>query len=55
MEITEQKILHAAKKMFLTEGYHKTTTAALAKQAGVNQASIHYYFSDKETLYKIVF
>jgi len=54
MEITEQKILHAAKKMFLTEGYHKTTTAALAKQAEVNKALIHYYFSDKETLYKIV-
>ncbi len=54
MEITEQKILHAAKKMFLTEGYNKTTTAALAKQAGVNKASIHYYFSDKETLYRLV-
>lgn len=54
MEITEQKILHAAKKMFLTEGYNKTTTAALAKHAGVNKASIHYYFSGKKTLYHLV-
>lgn len=54
MEITEQKILHAAKKMFLTEGYNKTTTAALAKHAGVNKAAIHYYFSDKKTLYQLV-
>jgi hypothetical protein len=52
MEITEQKILHSAKKLFLTLGYHKTTMIALANQAEVNKALIHYYFSDKETLYK---
>jgi len=54
MEITEQKILHSAKKLFLTLGYHKTTMIALANQAEVNKALIYYYFSDKETLYKIV-
>lgn len=54
MEITEQKILHAAKKMFFTLGYNKTKMLALAKQAEVNKALIHYYFSDKETLFKIV-
>lgn len=54
MEITEQKILQSAKKLFLTLGYHKTTMIALANQAEVNKALIHYYFSDKETLFKIV-
>lgn len=54
MEVTEQKILQSAKKQFLTLGYHKTKMLALAKQAKVNKALIHYYFSDKETLYKIV-
>ncbi len=54
MEITEQKILHAAKKMFFTLGYHKTKMVVLAKQAEVNKALIHYYFSDKEKLFKIV-
>jgi len=54
MEITEQKILQSAKKLFFTLGYHKTKMLELAKQAKVNKALIHYYFTDKETLYKIV-
>jgi AcrR family transcriptional regulator len=54
MEITKQKILNAAKRMFLTEGYHKTTTTALSGQARVNKALINYYFKNKENLYNIV-
>jgi len=34
--------------MFAREGYHGTSMRALAERAGLNQASLYYYFSSKE-------
>lgn len=47
-------ILSAAEEVFALQGYNGARTAAIAKKAGVNKALIHYYFTNKETLYHAV-
>jgi AcrR family transcriptional regulator len=48
---TESRILEAAINTFLLFGYHGTTLQLIANNAGVNKATIHYYFRSKERLY----
>ena len=53
--VTETRILDAAYNIFILFGYHGTTLQQIAKEAGVNKSSIHYYFRSKDRLYvKIV-
>jgi len=54
MNETENKVLNCAFKVFLLYGYHATTLQQIAKEARVNQATIHYYFRTKENLYSFV-
>ena len=51
----KDKILAAANDTFIRHGFHGTTIEKIAIQAGVNKASIHYYFRTKENLYALVF
>jgi AcrR family transcriptional regulator len=48
------KIFLAATKLFSEKGFLKATTREIAKEAGVKQVMIHYYFTDKELLYEAV-
>ena len=41
----------AAKKEFAERGFDGARMGSIAKSAGVNQALIHYYFSNKQNLY----
>ena len=50
----EEKILAAAEKLFLQNGYPLTSTTQIAKEAGCNQALVHYYFRTKEKLFHAV-
>lgn len=50
----EGKILAAAEKMFLQKGYPLTSTTEIAREAGCNQALVHYYFRTKEKLFHTV-
>ncbi len=52
---TEQKILEAAKKVFLLRGLDGARTQDIANEAGINKAMLHYYFGDKERLFETVF
>ncbi len=52
---TEQSILEAAEKEFLSQGFARTKTTEIARLAGVNHAMIHYYFRTKENLFNMVF
>ena len=52
---TEQKILEAAKKVFLLRGLDGARTQDIANEAGINKAMLHYYFGDKERLFEQVF
>lgn len=51
----EQKILAAARKVFLNQGYAGARMQAIADEAGQNKALLHYYFRSKEKLYREVF
>ena len=45
---TSGKILRAAQKLFALRGFDGVTMRAIASEAGVNLASIVYYFENKE-------
>lgn len=47
----EQEILLAAEGEFLKNGYDATSTAAIAKTAGVTHAMVNYYYRTKEQLF----
>lgn len=47
----EQEILLAAEKEFLRCGYDATSTAVIAKNAGVTHAMVNYYYRSKEQLF----
>lgn len=51
----EYQILEAAEKLFLEQGFAKTTTGQIAKLAGCNQALVHYYYRTKDNLFDKIF
>lgn len=52
---TEQKILEAAKKVFIHNGMDGTTMQQIADEAGINKSLLHYYFRSKDKLFDAVF
>ena len=54
-ESTEQKILTAAKKVFVTRGMAGARMQDIADEAGINKALLHYYFRSKEKLFEVIF
>ena len=53
-EPTEEKILAAARKVFMRKGYAASRTRDIAEEAGINLALLNYYFRSKEKLFEIV-
>ena len=51
---TEEKILQAATHVFVRNGYDGTKTRDIAEEAGINVATLHYYFRTKEKLFSVV-
>lgn len=54
-EETTTRILDAAEALFARDGLHGVTLKAVAKEAGVDTALLHYYFDDKNRLFSTVF
>lgn len=52
---TEERILEAARTVFVRHGTHAASLKEIAQEADVNQALLHYYFRDKKTLADTVF
>ena len=50
-EITRQRILKAAVRLFADRGYEATSIRTIAARANVNQAAINYHFKSKDGLY----
>ncbi|MEP3246153.1 MAG: TetR/AcrR family transcriptional regulator [Sneathiella sp.] len=50
----KKRIMSAAEKVFSENGFRGSTTAAIAAEAGLPKANIHYYFGTKEELYRTV-
>jgi AcrR family transcriptional regulator len=55
VDTTEQRILDAAHAVFLRRGTAGARMHQIARQAGVNQALVHYYFRSKDRLAEAVF
>lgn len=51
---TPDRILDAAEQAFAMHGLAGARTASIAEVAGVNKATLHYWFKDKESLYRAV-
>ncbi len=52
---TEEKILEAAKDVFMKYGLYGARMQDIADTAGINKALLHYYFRSKEKLFDAVF
>lgn len=52
---TEEKILEAAKDVFMKYGLYGARMQDIADTAGINKALLHYYFRSKEKLFDSVF
>ncbi len=54
-QTTEEKILVASKKIFLTKGLDGARMQDIADEAGINKAMLHYYFRSKDKLFEHIF
>lgn len=54
-EQARERLLQAALRLFAEKGFAKTSIRDIGQAAGVNIASISYYFGDKAGLYRAVF
>ncbi len=52
---TEEKIITAAKEIFIEKGLQGARMQEIADQAKINKALLHYYFRSKEKLFDAVF
>lgn len=52
---TEEKILLAARKIFIDKGLAGARMQDIADEAGINKAMLHYYFRSKDKLFETIF
>ncbi len=52
---TQQRILEAASRLFVTRGFEGTTISEVADAAGVSRATVFWHFSDKAGLFREAF
>ena len=53
-DITRERIVKAAQRLFADHGYKDTSVRAVVTRARVNQAAINYHFGSKDGLYREV-
>lgn len=51
----EERIIVAARSVFLRKGYTGARMQDIADEAGINKALLHYYFRSKEKLFEVIF
>ena len=49
-ELTRARLIRTALELFTTLGYHDTTTAQIAKKAGIAEGTIYRHFTSKQQL-----
>jgi len=49
-DLTRQRLIRSALELFTTRGYHDTTTAQIAKKAGIAEGTIYRHFASKQHL-----
>jgi len=53
-QANEALILSAGERVFARAGFNGATMAAIADEAGLPKANLHYYFGSKQALYRAV-
>ncbi|MBN2412051.1 TetR/AcrR family transcriptional regulator [candidate division KSB1 bacterium] len=53
-DTTREKILKAAREVFVEKGYDGARMHEIAARAGVNKAMIYYYYSSKDALFESI-
>src|SRR5450830_896479 len=53
-QANESLILEAAERVFAGAGFSGATMAAIAEASGLPKANLHYYFGNKQDLYRAV-
>lgn len=56
-EITdmETRIIEAAKRVFVRQGYESATMSDIVREAGIGRTALHYYYRTKERLFEAIF
>ena len=49
-DLTRHRLIRTALELFTTRGYHDTTTAQIAKKAGIAEGTIYRHFASKQQL-----
>ena len=52
---TEEKIVEAARTIFIKKGLSGARMQEIADEAGINKALLHYYFRSKDMLFEMIF
>ena len=52
---TKDRILNVAERLFASKGFHNVSLRTITGEAGVNLASVNYYFGSKDTLLEAIF
>lgn len=50
-----QQIIYTASKLFHKNGYNKTSISEIARQIGLDQSSIYYWFPSKEAILESIY
>lgn len=51
----EMVMIDSARRLFIEKGFEDTTMCDIAELAGVNRSTLHYYFPNKDVMFKAVF
>lgn len=51
----ENKIIDAARAVFIEKGYSETSMSEIAARVGINRPGLHYYFRTKDKMFQAVF
>lgn len=55
IDSTQERILEAAKEIFIKKGMYGARMQEIADKAGINKALLHYYFRSKDKLFDAIF
>ena len=50
----ENKIINAARALFIEKGYAETSMSEIATRVGINRPALHYYFRTKDKMFQAV-
>lgn len=51
----ELLMIDTARRLFIQKGFEETTMCDIAEKAGVNRSTLHYYFPNKDVMFRAVF